>query len=675
MANQEYSDLQDFAQKQKDLAQMLNEASGIAEKLNMTGSQKNFAKLSDKINAETFKIMVMGRFKTGKSTFINSMLAEEVLPSFATPCTAIINLIKYGEDKQAELFFRDPLPAKLPSDLADRARKHIEQYRGRNVPPLIVDYNEIEDYVVIPMNEKEPEDNILESPYARVELTYPIELLRSNVEIIDSPGLNEDRTRTEVTMKYLPLVDAIIFLMDAPAACSEAEMSALKVDLHNNGFDDPFLVVNRMDLVRPAERERLKKFVNIKLNEFTKNKIYFVSALPALEARLNGDDSAYQESGMAALSEDLTEFLIHERGLRKLTAPAKQLRFLLSSDIRQSIERQRQGLEHSLDEVRQRYEDMQAKVRDIEKRRDQLQEKMTLRAERAGNNFRRCATDFTRDISAKIPVWVSECTPSQKRLASKSDCEKAAEEITDVISEHIKVEQQQWQKSVLAPLLGEKMQEICDAAESDFSGIFKDLDLINNSLSGNQAVSSFNVWERVSNISSDALTADIGTAIANASSGSMANAFTSGLFHAGAGLALKFLAGLNPVTLIVALGASFLASLFGGKNQNSQGSSFTPLKNAIIQQAQLNLAEGDRESSENISESLKNELKKFIDEAIEAINKELSDAQGQFESIKRTLEAGQQNVDAKKRQLKELQAQSERLDAKLNEFIFSLLQA
>ncbi len=72
---------------------------------------------------------------------------------------------------------------------------------------MSIPYDKIEDYVVIPMG-KNPKDMLLESPYERVELFWPLELLKNGIEIIDSPGLNEHATRTKVTMDFISRADA-----------------------------------------------------------------------------------------------------------------------------------------------------------------------------------------------------------------------------------------------------------------------------------------------------------------------------------------------------------------------------------------------------------------------------------------------------------------------------------
>ncbi len=67
--------------------------------------------------------MVLGEFKRGKSTFINALLGEEVLPSSAIPCTAVINEVKWGEQQRAILHFRYPLPKPLAVTVPPESRR------------------------------------------------------------------------------------------------------------------------------------------------------------------------------------------------------------------------------------------------------------------------------------------------------------------------------------------------------------------------------------------------------------------------------------------------------------------------------------------------------------------------------------------------------------------------
>ena len=83
------------------------------------------------------------------------------------------------------------------------------------------------------------------------------------MEIVDSPGLNENPVRTQVTMEYLSKADAIIFVFSALAMGSAGEIAYIDDTLRKNGFGEQslFCVVNRFDqLTSEREQQRLRKF-------------------------------------------------------------------------------------------------------------------------------------------------------------------------------------------------------------------------------------------------------------------------------------------------------------------------------------------------------------------------------------------------------------------------------
>lgn len=51
--------------------------------------------------------VVVGEFKRGKSTFINALLGEEILPSDVLPTTATINRVVFGSLPSAVIRFKD----------------------------------------------------------------------------------------------------------------------------------------------------------------------------------------------------------------------------------------------------------------------------------------------------------------------------------------------------------------------------------------------------------------------------------------------------------------------------------------------------------------------------------------------------------------------------------------
>jgi ribosome biogenesis GTPase A len=54
------------------------------------------------------------KFKRGKSTFINALLGEKILPADVMPCSATLNRIKYGQTPAVTLLFKDHRQQAIP---------------------------------------------------------------------------------------------------------------------------------------------------------------------------------------------------------------------------------------------------------------------------------------------------------------------------------------------------------------------------------------------------------------------------------------------------------------------------------------------------------------------------------------------------------------------------------
>jgi len=213
-----------FQAQQSQLLGLLQRAQPVLKMLDMRVEGQTLHQLIGRVSSDRLKVIILGEFKRGKSTFINAMLGREILPAFATPCTAVINEIGWGESPKATLYFRNPVLAPLPRPLPPGVVAHIERAGGRNVPPLPVPIEALEEYVVIPDPAKDQARSVAESPYERVTLNWPLELCKNGVLIIDSPGLNEHGMRTKVTTDYLTTVDAVVFVMSCQALASQSEL-------------------------------------------------------------------------------------------------------------------------------------------------------------------------------------------------------------------------------------------------------------------------------------------------------------------------------------------------------------------------------------------------------------------------------------------------------------------
>ncbi len=671
--NNMINNFKEYKKNQQELAEILKEASAVTSGLNMS-KEKELAELSDKTQNDTFKIMVTGTFKNGKSTFINALLGEEILPAYALPCTAVINEVKYGTEKKAILYFRNPLPDPLPENLAERAVCHMNKYKGKPIPPLEIPYDEIEDYVVIPMGADEKQMK-LQSPYEKVELFYPMELLKNGVEIIDSPGLNEDETRTKVTMDYLGKVDAVLYVLNASAICAGDEMKFVQNDLKGNQFDSVFFVVNRFDQIRSREQPQIRQYAEIKIKEYyPQPELFCISALNALDGRLDHDEALLEKSGILPLEKRLTEFLTREKGKAKLASPAKSVRQILSREaLEMVIPRERTLLETSLADVKARYDSIKPRVDLAAKEKEQKEREMETKIERVGRKFERLAKSHINDMVNSIPAWIEEFTPATSLgfLPTRKKTEQAVTEISDYIQGKISDAESDWKQEVLASEIEEEARSIFDAAEKDFSKIYDDIDSMNVELTGKEYnANSVPFWQRVAGVAGGLALGDIGLAVSGGVNG-IGKEFAKTLaFELGAGFVLGLLGLFNPVTLIGVIAAAFLFNIGKGSSRAME-----TLKSQVSEQAVKSMSEKAEQQAKDLADGIMNKLSEVKDQIADSVSKELSDLDNQVKAIIKEKEKGEANVKTRKKSLDESEKKIHELNARLDKLIFSLVEA
>lgn len=674
-ANEKFvGDLEGYQHQQKELADILSGAAEVTQSLRMS-KEKELTNLSAKVRSDSFKVMVTGTFKNGKSTFINALLGEEVLPAYALPCTAVINEVKYGTEKRALLYFRDPLPTPLPEQLAVKAVRHMEAYKGRKIPPLEIPYDEIEDYVVIPMG-TDAEQMKLQSPYEKVELFYPLEILKNGVEIIDSPGLNEDETRTKVTMEYLSKVDAILYVLNAGAICAGDEMKFVENDLEGNNFDSVIFVVNKFDTISKREQPQIRQYAEVKLKQFYPNlDLFCLSAINALDGRLEGDEQMVRESGMVELEKRLAQLLIREKGKVKLAQPARKVRQILSNEALGTVlPKEKKLLATSMDDVQKRYDEIQPRLELLQKDRDSKRDALKLKIERSGRKFERMAKRNMNDMAKCVPVWLEEFTPQTKLgfLPTKNKTEQVVNEISTHLKGKVDEYQREWRENTLQPEIEQESSEIFEAAEQDFSKIFAEIDDINIGLSDGENYSADPVpfWQRVAGVAGGLVIGDIGLAISGGVNGIGKEMAKTAAFELGAGFVLGLLGLLNPFTLFLVIGGVFLHQIGKGSDR-----ALEKLKTAISENVVNKLSEQAEEQAAELSNGIVAKISEVAAQITDAVSREITDVEVQLASVIEEKKSGEATVAKRRTELEKCEERIHSLNNRLDTLIFALVGA
>ncbi len=178
-----------------------------------------------------YLLVVVGEFSAGKSTFVNALIGDDLLPMGITPTTAAIEVVRYDAEGSA-----DPV-----EELGA-----VREWRHPNT-------------------------------------------LGESVAIVDTPGTGSVFKRHErIALDFLHRSDLVIFMLSAKRAFAETERYYM--ELARQYGKKVVIVINQVDLLDGEERHEVYNFVQEQVREQLglQPPIFMVSSKRMLHARLNG---------------------------------------------------------------------------------------------------------------------------------------------------------------------------------------------------------------------------------------------------------------------------------------------------------------------------------------------------------------------------------------------------
>lgn len=413
-------------------------------------SESFLCNLATKANSADLKILIVGQFKQGKSTLINALLGEKILPAFSTPCTAVITELKYGEQKKAILHFKQNI-SKLPSNLPSNVKKHLKKHDLNNIPPLDINIYDLESCLVISDPNREQEQSVAESPYARCEIYWPLELCKNGVTIIDSPGLNEAESREKTTMNYMDKVDMIIHVLNCQQLAGKYDQDFIDT-AKNYGFENLIFACNRFDqLNTDNDRVQVKKYAYQKLINQTslgKKGIYFISSYPALNAKIHQNNQEYINSGFAEFEANIGQLIIEDRAKIKIQPSIIYLANEIDRFLKERIDPLEKLLNQHANKIKLRYDDQKPKITQLENQIQQLRTQVKSKIQKINTQITTWIGNFIDDYIGRIPAIIS-AAPIKLAMEPK--------EMNDVLNQymcsHLNKETSHWINNTLIPRL------------------------------------------------------------------------------------------------------------------------------------------------------------------------------------------------------------------------------
>ena len=229
--------------------------------------------LSD-ILSNPLSVAILGEFNAGKSTLVNALLGEEVVPMGILPTTAHTGFIEYGARKAARIAYRN--------NLGD-GRDGAEPQKAGRVDE--VPYREAR-------RRMEEETDLID----HLTFSYPHPHLRA-VTFRDTPGFNAlDEGHDAIARGSLEDAEAILWVLDANQALSQTEFELL--ESIRDSSERVIVLLNKIDRVAPeadgyadsSEVQELVDYVETHIGDQIAG-CFPISAADALEARTDGDGS------------------------------------------------------------------------------------------------------------------------------------------------------------------------------------------------------------------------------------------------------------------------------------------------------------------------------------------------------------------------------------------------
>ncbi|MBD2055992.1 dynamin family protein [Oculatella sp. FACHB-28] len=316
-----------------------------------------------------FRLLILGDMKRGKSTFLNALIGENLLPSDVNPCTALLTILKFGAERRVTVHFNDGKPPEQIDFKLFKQRYTIDPQEAKQL-------------------EQQQQQAFPDVSHAVVE--YPLPLLEKGVEIVDSPGLNDTEARNELSLGYINNCHAILFVLRASQPCTLAERRYLENYIKDRGLS-VFFLINAWDQVKEGlidsddseeleeAESKLRKVFHTNLVDYCQvdgqdtydERVFEVSAIQALRRRIKDASASLEGTGFPEFMGALNTFLTQERAIAEFRQ-SRTLSRQANLRVQQAVERRIPLLGQDVEELKQRISSVEPEFTKLSQIRDEF---------------------------------------------------------------------------------------------------------------------------------------------------------------------------------------------------------------------------------------------------------------------------------------------------------------
>ena len=351
--------------------------------------------LVDRLAEGRFYVACIGQFKRGKSTLLNALVGQSLLPSGIIPITTAVTVLRWGPTLRARV--------RLEQDWHDIGVGDLAAYVSEEQNPA---------------NRK---------GVSLVEVFVPSPLLAHGMCLVDTPGVGSViRANTDATRAFVPQIDAALVVIGTDPPISGEELALVEEAAAQVGT--LLFVLSKADRSTDTERGEAVAFTRRVLAERLRTEPGPVLQVSAIE-RLNGGRAS---SDWDAL-EDTLRTLSESAGGALLGHAARRGIERLTERLRRDLDEQHAALARPIAETERHVEALGACVADGSRA---LHELGFLFAAEQKRLLERYAAELRGFVERELPVAETELaatlrTRTGRRGERRRHALTVAQEIAD----------------------------------------------------------------------------------------------------------------------------------------------------------------------------------------------------------------------------------------------------
>ena len=351
--------------------------------------------LAERLAEGRFYVACLGQFKRGKSTLLNALAGQPMLPAGIVPITTAVTVLRWGPAVRARV--------RLGGLWHDIASSELAGYVSE-------EHN--------PANRK---------GVSLVEVFVPSPLLERGMCLVDTPGIGSViRPNTEATREFVPQIDAALVVLGVDPPISGEELALVEQAAQHVAI--LVFVLGKADRSTDAERREAIAFAKRVLGAHLGKEvgpILQVSALERLDTGSASRDWDALEGMLRTLSDAAGGSLIGRAASRGIERLAERLMH--------DVDEQRDALTRPIAESEHRAAALRTCVADADRALNDLGYLFTAEQKRLGEAF---SQQWSAFVAAAGPAAESELAAAVRQLAGpRSDVRRrafeAAREIAD----------------------------------------------------------------------------------------------------------------------------------------------------------------------------------------------------------------------------------------------------